>query len=204
MELRDALMQISEIRQQMAATQVFRGYRAATTAFSGLLAVCAGGAQAVWLPQPAVHVDAYLALWGSVAVLSMAVVGVAMGVRYARSQSELQREITVAAVEQFVPCLVAGGLLTYVMRHSVYWDLWMLPGLWSIVFGLGIFASRRLLPRAVAVSGGYYLLAGLLCLVLGQGPRSFSPWTMGLTFGVGQFLTAGILWWTLERGHGRE
>src|SRR3954467_13806891 len=129
MELRDALMQISEIRQQMAATQVFRGYRAATTAFSGLLAVCAAATQALWLPDPARHVDAYLALWGSVAFLSMAVVGVAMGVRYARSQSELQREITLAAAEQFVPCLVAGGLLTYVMRHSVYWDLWMLPGL---------------------------------------------------------------------------
>jgi len=204
MELREALIQISEIRQQMAATQVFRGYRAATTAFSGVLAVLAAVAQAVLIPDPAEHVDAYLALWGSVALLSIAVVGVAMGVRYVKSGSELQREITLAATEQFVPCLVAGGLLTYVMRHSVYWELWMLPGLWAILFAMGIFSSRRLLPRPVAASGGYYLLAGLLCLGLARGKASFSPWVMAATFGGGQFLTAVILWWTLERGDGRE
>ena len=39
MELRDALTQIAEIRQQMARGEVFRGYRAATTAFSGMAAL---------------------------------------------------------------------------------------------------------------------------------------------------------------------
>ena len=39
MELREALTQIAEIRQQMARGEVFRGYRAATTAFSGVVAL---------------------------------------------------------------------------------------------------------------------------------------------------------------------
>ena len=42
MELRDALTQIAEIRQQMARGEVFRGYRAAMTAFSGMAAIITG------------------------------------------------------------------------------------------------------------------------------------------------------------------
>jgi hypothetical protein len=29
----------------------------------------------------------------------------------------------------------------------------------------------------------------------------FSGWAMGLTFGIGQLLTASILYWNLERKH---
>jgi hypothetical protein len=45
----------------------------------------------------------------------------------------------------------------------------------------------------------WYLFGGIACLVTAQGPYAFSPWCMGLTFGVGQLLTAGILFFTLER-----
>ena len=53
MELRDALTQISEIRHQMARTEVFRGYRALPVAFSGVLAVLAALAQRFWIADPA-------------------------------------------------------------------------------------------------------------------------------------------------------
>ena len=46
MELRDALSQIAEIRQRMAQGQLFRGYRSATTAFSGVMAALAAERQA--------------------------------------------------------------------------------------------------------------------------------------------------------------
>ena len=38
-ELHEALAQIAEIRHQMARTELFRGYRAAPAAFTGLLAI---------------------------------------------------------------------------------------------------------------------------------------------------------------------
>ena len=41
MELHEALTQIAEIRQQMAKSDVFRGYRSAPVAFSGLVALAA-------------------------------------------------------------------------------------------------------------------------------------------------------------------
>ena len=49
----------------------------------------------------------------------------------------------------------------------------MLPGLWAICFSLGMFASRTLLPRGIAVAAGYYLIAGCMSLVLGAGRTRF-------------------------------
>jgi hypothetical protein len=111
----------------------------------------------------------------------------------------LRREITWLAVEQFVPCLAAGGLVTVVLVRSAPETLWMLPGLWQILFGLGVFASCRLLPRATFGVAVFYLVAGLLSLSLARGDAAFSPWTMGIPFGVGQLCAAGVLYRTLER-----
>ena len=204
MELRDALDQISEIRERMARGQVFRGYRSATTGFTALLAVAASAAQAKWVPHPERDVDDYLWLWCAAALLSLLVVGVEMAVRAVRSGSALNRQMTMLAVDQFVPCLVAGALVTYAVGKFAGEIIWVMPGLWAVLFSLGIFASRRFLPRGVGLVGGYYLLAGLVCLATGHKDATLRPWTMAAVFGTGQLLAAGVLWWTLERNHGRD
>lgn len=204
MQLDKALDQISEIRQQMAQAQVFRGYRSATTATSAVVALAAAGAQSAWVPQPLQRLDAYLLLWLVAAGLSIIVVGVEMTFRCRRSGSSLQRQATLLAVDQFVPCLVAGALVTYAVAEFARDAAWMLPGLWAVLFSLGVFASRRFLPRGISLVGAYYLLAGLCCLALGRGANALSPWIMAATFGGGQLLAAAVLYWTLERGHGRE
>jgi hypothetical protein len=207
MQLRDALSQIAEIRQQMARTEVFRGYRSATTAFSGLLALVAAAVQPYVVPDPADRLTPYLVLWVLVAGASLVVVGIEMTLRYRRSSSPLQREVTLLAVEQFVPSLVAGATVTVVIARFAKEIAWTLPGVWAILFSMGIFASRRLLPYALFYSGAAYLLAGLTILATGQGENAFSPWAMGLTFGLGQLFTAALLYWNLERrieSHGEE
>lgn len=204
MELRDALDQISEIRERMARGQVFRGYRSVTTGFTAVLAVLTSAAQAAWVPRPHVDVDDYLWLWCGAAVVSAVVVGVEMAVRALRSGSALNRQMTMLAVDQFVPCLVAGALVTYAIGKFAGGSVWIMPGLWAVLFSLGIFASRRFLPRGVGVVGGYYLLAGLICLSVGRDGATLRPWTMAIVFGTGQLLAAGVLWWTLERNHGRD
>jgi hypothetical protein len=198
------LTQISEIRQQVARTEVFRGYRAVPVAFSGLLAFAAGVLQAIWLPDPAHHLSSYLALWIGAAGISALAAGTEMVIRSRRSSSLLRREITWLAVEQFLPCLAAGGLLTAVLVAFARDSLWMLPGLWQILFSLGIFASYRLLPRAIFWVGMFYLATGIVCLILARGDAALSPWSMGLPFGLGQLLAAAVLYWTLERNHGES
>jgi hypothetical protein len=199
MELRDALTQISEIRRQMARTEVFRGYRAVPVAFSGVLALSAAAIQAVWIVEPAGQLGAYLALWVGAAVVSAVGAGTEMALRARQSLSPWRREVTWLAIEQFLPCLAAGGLVTFVLVRYAGESLWMLPGLWQILFSLGVFASCRLLPRATFAVAVFYLASGLTCLALARGAAAFSPWAMGLPFGCGQLLAAAVLYRTLER-----
>ena len=204
MELREALTQIAAIRQQVAQTETFRGYRAAPVALSGVLAGLAAALQAWQLPQPAQNPGAWLTLWIGAALCSLAITGVAMALYCWQAPSPLSRTLAALAVGQFLPCLVAGGLVTAVFWLHLREALWMLPGLWAILFSLGIFASFRLLPRATFFVAVWYLAAGILCLTWAQDEHQFSLWAMAIPFGVGQLLAAGILYWTLERPNGES
>jgi hypothetical protein len=99
------------------------------------------------------------------------------------------------AVEQFLPSAVAGALLTVVLVRFVPTSLWMLPGLWQLVFSLGIFSSYRFLPRPIIAAGVWYMATGLACISFGDA-RALSPWAMGIPYGIGQLLVTGILFFT--------
>jgi hypothetical protein len=103
------------------------------------------------------------------------------------------REMVQCAVEQFLPAVMVGFLLTVVMVRVAAQDCWMLPGLWELIFSLGVFASCRFLPRQMFVVGVWYLVAGLFCLAAGSITRTLQPWTMGIPFGIGQLLVAAVL-----------
>jgi hypothetical protein len=98
-----------------------------------------------------------------------------------------------AAVEQFLPCVVVGMVLTVVLMRIAPQDAWMLPGLWAVLFSLGIFASCRFLPRQMFAVGAWYLAAGLVCLLVAANHHALLPWGMGISFGVGQLLVAAVL-----------
>jgi hypothetical protein len=200
-----ALDQISEIRRAVSRGQVFRGYRAQTTALTGVLAIIVAALQPTLIPDPWRQLPLYLCLWGGLAIISAAIFGTELFIRMRRLASPLQTERTADAVERFIPSLAAGAILTVVYFRFLTPQTWMLPGLWAVCFSLGIFASRTLLPRGIAPVGGYYLIAGCMNLVLARGPHhAFSPWAMGLTFGIGQLLAAAVLYWNLERRHGGQ
>lgn len=199
--LDEALAQISDIRAHLARTETFRGYRSAIVAFSAIAAFATAGLQAALIPNPAHATREYLALWIAAAVLSLAVAAVEISLRCARAASPLSVRHTWLAIEQFVPCLVAGALLTAVVVRYDAASCSMLPGLWSIVFSLGIFASWRLLPRPAFWVAVWYLASGTICLATARGEHALSPWAMLGTFGVGQTLAATILYYTMEREH---
>jgi len=199
MELDEALRQISDIRHKMARSEVFRGYRSATVGFSGVAGVLAAAVQPQWISSPNAQLGRYVGLWLGVAAASMIVAAGEMYWRALRAGSGLARQHTLLAIEQFVPSLVVGALVTVTVIQGAPQVAWMLPGLWALVFGLGVFASARLLPRPVLAVGAYYVLCGCGCLLWGQGENAFDPRQMAITFGGGQLLGAAILYWTLER-----
>lgn len=198
-DLNRALGEISSIRRQVARSTEFRGYGPATLAATGVLALLAAGAQAQWLPDPAQHIAAYLGIWIGTAVLSAGVIAVQTANRARRVHSGMADEMIRMAVAQFLPSVGAGALVTLVLVRYAPASVWMLPGLWQVIFSLGVFASCRFLPRPMAAAGAWYLLTGLVALALGDG-RALSPWAMGISYGVGQLLVAGILFFAAEEG----
>lgn len=201
MHLEDALEQIADIRRHMVRSEVFRGCRSVTVGFSGVAGVLGAFAQAKWIPSPEAELGNYLALWIGIATVSLLVAGAEMFWRAWRAGPGLAREQTVLLVQQFLPSLVVGGLLTVCVYRAAPNAAWMLPGLWSMLFGLGSFAAHRLLPRQMVWVGAYFVVCGCAWLWWGQGERAFSPWMMGVSFGGGQLLSAAILYWNLERTH---
>lgn len=199
MELREALDQIAEIRQQMARSETFQGYRSTTVALSGGLAMVAAACQPMLVGPARSDLDRYLALWTGVAAICLAAAFLQIGWRNCLAGSGLSRQMTRLAAEQFLPCVVVGALLTLTIASGAREAGWMLPGLWSLVFSLGIFASCRSLPPQALWVAAYYVVCGLGCLLWGQGDHAFSPWLMAVSFGGGQLLGAVILYWNLER-----
>jgi hypothetical protein len=190
---RDALADINAIRAQIARATQFRGYGPASVAATGVLAFLVATAQAHWPKSSGMDCGTFLAIWTATAVVCLILTGVETVIRARRVHSGLASEMIYHAAEQFVPALVAGFLLTLVFMRFAPSDLWMLPGLWQIVFSLGVFASRRFLPWQVILVGAWYLAAGLVCIAVTSVHGTLSPWAMGVPFGLGQLLVAAVL-----------
>ena len=198
-DLRKALADIHAIRGQVARATVFRGYGPATVALTGMVAGLGAFFQAIWLGGSH-DIAGYLIVWVGVALISAAMIGGETITRSRRLHSELADEMIHAAIEQLIPVAVAGALLTFVLVRFAPESTWLLPGLWQILYSLGIFASCRLLPKSLFAAGAWYLAAGLINVAWGAEGEAFSPWRMGLPFGIGQLLMAGILYRTLGGG----
>ncbi len=192
-DLYKALAQIQQIRGQVARGSQFRGYGPETVAATGLLAMAAAVLQAMSVRNPAANMQGYLALWITTAVLAVLVAGFQTITRTRRVHSGLARHMMFSAAESFLPAIVAGALVTLALVRSGLQELWMLPGLWQIFYGLGIFASCRFLPRQMFAVGVWFVATGALCLATGRGEHALSPWEMGFPFGIGQLLIAAVL-----------
>jgi hypothetical protein len=108
MELREALTQIAEIRRQMARA-----------CFAAIVRRRSHSrALALWRPRrpggvdPMQDIGVYLSLWIGMAALSVAAVAVEMTVRMYLTQDRSHLEPTWLAVEQFLPAVIAGVLVT--------------------------------------------------------------------------------------------
>lgn len=196
---RDAMGHILEIRRQLATAGRFHGFRSGAVGVTGILALAGAAAQAWFLPHPTGDVSTYLALWTGVAGLSVLVVGAAMWIRVAKSESRMERDMALHAVETVVPSIVLGAWLAVVLLYVSRENAWLLPGLWSILFSLSVLATRRFLSPAVGIVAAHYAVAGLACLLWGSESEALAPWTMALPFGLGQLLAAAVLFVTVER-----
>jgi len=197
-DLNQALVDIRSIRRQVAQTTEFRGYGPATLFATAIIASLSGVTQARWLPEPAVHPAQYVALWLTTGFVCAALIATQMLTRANRVHSGMADEMVRIAVAQFLPAAVAGAIVPFVMLRVSPEVMWMLPGLWQIIFSLGVFASCRCLPRPMILVGVWFLVTGLACVSLGD-IRSLAPATMSGAYAVGMALVGAIHYFSYKK-----
>ena len=190
-DLNRALVDIRSIRRQVAQTSEFHGYGPLPLSATAVFALLAGALQAHWLPDPAFHPGQYVGLWLTTAVISAALIATQMLTRANRLHSGMADEMIRLAVLQFLPAGVAGAAVPFVLLNGPQSVFWMLPGLWQIIFSLGVFASCRCLPRLMYLVGGWFLLTGLASIALGD-TRALGAEIMSFAYAVGMTQVAVI------------
>ncbi|WP_263410847.1 hypothetical protein [Terriglobus tenax] len=190
-DLNRALLDIQNIRRQVAASTEFRGYGPLTLSSTAVLALLAGVAQSQWLTEPAAHPQMYVALWLGTALVCAALIGTQMMTRANRLHSGMADAMIRLAVAQFLPAAIAGTVLPFVLLRVSRDVFWMLPGLWQVIFSLGVFASCRGLPKKMLLAGAWFLLTGMACLALGDS-RALAPVAMAVPFAGGMAMVAMV------------
>ncbi len=200
MRIDKALEQISEIHEHLAKSQMYRGYRAVPAVLSGILAIVAA-----WI-QPfivsGVDPRIFVLYWILVAVAAFLIIGGSVINGYLREEDTHARQRTAVVVGQLAPSLAVGLILTIAFLVPEDRSLIaFLPGIWALLYGLGLNASKPFLPRMIGWLALFYILCG--CVLLRRAVEldlvSLSPWEIGIPFGVGHILSGLILYWNLER-----
>lgn len=193
MKIEDALEQLDAISAVASRTTTFDGLRFLPTAISSAFALMAALAQNNWVTGSYDPLAAYLRLWIGVAVLSLVAILSDMLVRYYQDPTARARRMTLDVMTRLSPSLVAGAAVTIIVFATAREVAWMLPGLWSLFLGLGIFAAAPVLPRSLSQVGIWYVGCGLAVLILARGDAALSAYAMAIPFGGGQCLAAYLM-----------
>jgi len=192
-DLEKAIGDIGDIRTQLTQGALFRGFGPGVIALTGLMALITGYCQSTWPNQFAHNPTRYFMIWIFTAILAALIIGIEMIARSRRHHGGLSDIMIIKAIEQYFHIGLAGAAIGFVFWRFSPETLWVLPGIWQILVGIGIFASLRTLPKSIILTGIWYFFAGIIILSIASDTKNLSPWFMGIPFAIGQFLMALIL-----------
>ncbi len=214
MNIHRALSDLAEIRAQLDRTETYRGFRSAMVGISVLVLGIGYWMESIWVGVgPAQQVDQYLIVWVSVAVISAIIAGIEMLIRSRVSGNPMVGRLHWSLASNIAPSFLVGFVVTLLIgfharemsvSSSGGGMIWALPGLWSMIYSLGLLNCRSNLPVQVVGVAVYFLFAGILLLGYNWMTRETAGWQMLVSFGVGQSFLALVLFWNLERSDGRE
>jgi hypothetical protein len=193
MEYERALADLQEVRDRLAACQRFRGYSGWAAAASGAIAVAAGLAQRIIVPQPVTSAEqhTYLVVWFGCLAAALALNYGSLAIWYVHNRAEQERVSTRSAGIALLPAVALGAVMSaaLILHHIV----WMLPGVWYACYAVGLFASRAMVPKGAIPLAGVFGIAGMVLLLSPDTQLPLSWWVMPLGFGVGQMFIGKLL-----------
>jgi hypothetical protein len=191
MRVSEALERLDHIHEQLTKAEVYGGFRVPGTLAVGLVGVAAAVLQPL---VPLADTPTGFVVYWIVAATSCALLGGAASLyAYVFQEDEFGQMRTRRVLAQFLPCVVAGAVVTAGFLRGGVELIPYLPGVWAVLFGLGVVAVRPYLPRLIGLVGLFYLAAGTLLLYRAAGQPELSGWSVGGVFGLGHFATALVL-----------
>ena len=183
-----AMDNLRYIRQTMAAATTFTAVSGWGTVTIGVSALCAAGL-ASFTHSPM----RWLFIWLSEAFLSVAISAYAMAQKARAANLPLWSEPARKMVFSFAPPVMVGAVLTLVFLERGL--LGLVPGVWMLLYGVGVVAAGTFSVRIVPVMGLAFMLVGAITLFV---PPTWETACMAAGFG-GLHLLFGTL---IARRHG--
>ncbi|MFT3880848.1 MAG: hypothetical protein QM703_14450 [Gemmatales bacterium] len=189
--LTEALHSLSEIHAHLARGEVYQGVKARPVMLSGLIGITAAFVQLRVIANGDVH--GFVWYWLLAAVVCALAGASGAILSYFLEEDELARRRTRIVVGQLLPSLAVGAFLTLALLPVIDRCIGLLPGVWAMLYALGLFSIRPYLPRATGWVGLYFVVAGTLLVSLLPLAVVPSPWSIALVFATGQFGLALVL-----------
>jgi hypothetical protein len=183
-----AMDNLRYIRQTMEAAATFTavsGWGMVVTGATAITAALLAGATA----SPA----RWLFIWLCEACLSVAISVYAMAIKARAAKLPLWSEPARKIVFSFAPPMLVGALLTLLFLERGL--LALMPGVWMLLYGVGVVAAGTFSVRIVPVMGIAFMMVGTVALFA---PPSWATVCMAAGFG-GLHLLFGAL---IARRHG--
>jgi hypothetical protein len=191
-DLERAMLDIAEVRERLAMTQRFKGYSSVAAAASGFFALVAGVVQGLILPIPHTGTQdrVYFAIWFACAAAAAIVNYGAIAHWFVSDASARDRWQTRTVGLAILPALALGAALSFALLASG--RIAQLPGIWYGCYGVGLFASRTMIPRGVLPIAAMFLVVGML-LLFAPAQIALAPWVLPAGFGLGQIAIGYLL-----------
>jgi hypothetical protein len=176
------------IRETMEAAATFTAVSGWGTVVIGVTAIGAAALAAM------THSTArWIFIWLCEAALSVAISVYTMALKARAAKLPLWSEPARKILFSFAPPMAGGALLTLVFfEHGL---VTLLPGVWMLLYGIGVVAAGTFSVRIVPVMGVAFMAVGTLAL--------FAPAHMGTEFMAAGFGGLHLLFGTLiARRHG--
>jgi hypothetical protein len=184
-DLERALADIAEVRERLGQVQRFKGYSGLAALVSGLFALSAGVVQ--WLLVPAIATPhdgrLYFAIWFACCAASVVVNYSAIAHWYVNDATARERWQTASVGFAILPALLLGAALSFALLRAGLFAF--LPGVWYGCYGVGLIASRTMLPPAVVPVCVAFLAVGA-ALLFAPPVIALAPWVLASGFGIGQ------------------
>ena len=191
-DLERALADIAEVRERLGHMQRFRGYSGLAAIASGVVAIAAGAVQLVLAPRITTPHEGhlYFALWFACCAASVLVNYGAIAHWYVNDATARDRWQTTTVGLCMLPALILGAALSFAFLHANLYAL--LPGVWYGCYGVGLFASRTMVPRAAVPIAAAFMIAGMGLLFV-PAAVALQWWVLPLGFGTGQLAIGFVI-----------